>query len=202
MGYNYKEQFQSFVINGVTEDNITSLTQLCKDFLENCNQNYTIDELFYLLNLVHLIISSNFTSRMLEIYAEEIKLKVYRLAIEFDNKPIVEKKCEIKCEKQDDNVYEDYEGFIIKKVYGKQDIPNLLLPEPGKYGSIILKNNMIKPGYTYMAEVEIDEYGKFVRYLQAPQKVKNSINFDEIDFDEIYYDLLADVNQYDKKAKE
>ena len=220
MGRNCKECFQLLISADINADIITAIIELLKEFL-NSSTNYSAEDMLYIMSILAYFENAKLTTKLLDLYMDETKLKIRRILTEHllceaktDNGCV----CELKDEKEpialpkvesktnvcdnvdDDNIYENFEGFIIKKKY----IPSgedggFRLPLEGQTSNLKIKDELLDPDYIYYSEVEIDWQGNVLNYITAPKKIAKNFEIQEMDFDDIYHELLNEIHEYKEK---
>lgn len=214
MGQNCKECFQLLLSADIDNNSVDTVIKLFKDFLNN-SKNYTAEDMLYILSIINYFDSVKITTKLLDLYMDEVKIHIRRLLTEYllsstavkeeVIKPVEEgeksvkpvQKVDMRCCGNDD-VYEDFEGFIIKKKYtpGQNLSDTFKLPLEGQTANLKIKDEILDPDYIYFSEVEIDWQGNVLNYITAPKKIARHMQIQEVDFDEIYHELLTDIHEY------
>lgn len=223
MGRNYKDCFQLLLSNDIDQTTVNATIELLKEFLNNSTSNYNAESMLYIMSIISYFEEIKITTKLLELYMNEVKLKIRRILTESllanseeiaacvceknvdetvtKEATIEQPKNDICCVADDDNIYENFEGFIIKKRYipGSSLTDTFKLPLEGQTANLKVKDELLDPDYIYFSEVEIDWQGNVLNYITAPKKIAKNLEMQEVNFDEIYHELLNEIHEYKER---
>ena len=222
MGQNCKECFQLLLSTDLDNNNVNKTIELLKDFLNN-SIAYTAEDMLYIMSIITHFDDLKISTKLLDLYMDEVKIHIRRILTEYllntmpcessndkmvaplsvETKKIEEKACCNDIIDTDDNVYENFEGFIVKKKYtpGQELADSFKLPLEGQTANLKIKDELLNPDYIYFSEVEIDWQGNVLSYITAPKKISKNLEIQEVDFDEIYHELLNEVYEYKERPE-
>lgn len=221
MGRNYKDCFQLLLSSDIDQTTVNATIELLKEFLNNSTSNYNAESMLYIMSIISYFEEIKITTKLLELYMNEVKLKIRRILTESllanseetavcmceNTDETVAKEVAIEqpkagiCCVADDNIYENFEGFIIKKRYtpGTSSEDTFKLPLEGQTANLKVKDELLDPDYIYFSEVEIDWQGNVLNYITAPKKIAKNLEMQEVNFDEIYHELLNEIHEYKER---
>lgn len=221
MGRNYKDCFQLLLSSDIDQTTVNVIIELLKEFLNNSTSNYNAESMLYIMSIISYFEEIKITTKLLELYMNEVKLKIRRILTEsllinseetavclcentdetITKEVAIEQPKDDICCVADDNIYENFEGFIIKKRYvpGTGLADTFKLPLEGQTANLKVKDELLDPDYIYFSEVEIDWQGNVLNYITAPKKIAKNLEMQEVNFDEIYHELLNEIHEYKER---
>lgn len=91
---------------------------------------------------------------------------------------------------------ENYKNYFLNKYKKVEKVGNMIFPEPGEIGNVIMEDDYYAPGVTLIANLEIDHDGNVLGFCEDPYE---KINPNE--YEDIYAGLLGQVEKYKDSNK-
>ena len=106
--------------------------------------------------------------------------------------------CDNKVNESEDDEYEALKAAFIKHYspFRKEDNPELIYPNPGDIGNVIIEDTSLSPGRVFIADVKIDSEGNILGFLKEPTEL-----IQNTDYDSIYSGLIGQLFQFQQNEK-